>query len=365
MKRIKKLLSLTLVAGLMLTIMTACGGGATTTAAPAETTTAAAAETTTAAAGGETTVAEVAETTVAADGALRIGLCLPDRDQYWTTFETAALKQVAEMGNIEAQVVEAKEDISTQLSQIETFKNNDFDAVIVGLTNNDSYQEALDASGDMKVVFFNRMVTDPSILDGKKSIYIGMSEYDAGLAQGRWLSEYFKDSGKTELNGVMFMGVLGLEAVTSRTQGCKDGLSENGFNVTWVFEDTAKWDRATAMNMFTQFLGAGKEFDFVAANNDEMALGVIEACTASGTEINFPVVGIDATETACLAIEEGTLKMTVNQNAILQGVETIKATVDLINGKLYSGVDPATFIFSTDAQAVTTDNVAEVLETFK
>lgn len=296
-------------------------------------------------------------------GKMQVGLCLPDRDQYWTTFETYATKTGEELG-LTIQAVVAKEDISTQISQVETFANNGFDAVIVGITNGESYSEILTASGDMKVVFFNRSISDNSVLDGVKCIYVGMSEYDAGAAQGEWLSEYFKDSGKTELNGVMFMGILGLDNVTNRTQGCKDALEKNGYKVNWVFEDTAEWDRAKALDKFTQFMGTGTEFDFVTANNDEMALGVIEACTASNREIDFPIVGIDATEVGCLAIKEGTLKMTVNQNAPLQGAEAMKAAVDLIEGRVPEGCDE-NFIYSTEAQAITADNADDVLAIFQ
>ena len=294
--------------------------------------------------------------------AYRVGFCLPDRDQYWTTFETAAVATCEELG-VEPQVVVAKEDISTQLSQIETFKNDGFNAIILGITNGESYAEAIKAAGDMKIVFFNRSISDNSVLDGVNYIYVGMSEYDAGYAQGTWLAENF--AGETELKGVMFMGPLGLDNVTNRTQGAKDALADAGITVEWVFEDTAEWDRAKAMDKFTQFNGTGTEYDFVVANNDEMALGVIEACTASGTEIDFPIVGIDATEVGCMALQEGTLKMTVNQNATGQGKVAVEAVVALLNGEAVEGIDADTNILATDAQAVTAENAAEVLAVFQ
>lgn len=303
------------------------------------------------------------ESSMADSGDIKLGLCLPTRDQYWTTFELGAT-DAAKAAGIEAQVVECKEDISTQIAQIETFKNNGFDAVVVGLASNDSYQEAIDAAGDMKLVFFNRMVTDTACLDGKQTIYVGMAEYDAGYAQGEWLADYFKDSGKTELNGMMFMGILGQQSVTDRTQGAKDALEKAGYKVNWVFEDTAEWDRTKALDKFTQFAGTGKEFDFVCSNNDEMALGVIEGCTASGIEINFPIVGIDATETGCQAIVDGTLKMTVNQNPTLQGQVVVECVQDLIAGKTPAGCDDS-FVYSTEAQAITTDNVKEAQAMFE
>ncbi|MCF0230611.1 MAG: sugar ABC transporter substrate-binding protein [Parasporobacterium sp.] len=293
---------------------------------------------------------------------IKLGICLPTRDQYWTTFELGCVA-AADAAGIENQVVECKEDISTQISQIETFKNNGFDAVIVGLSSNDSYQEAITAAGDMKVIFFNRMVTDTKCLDGKQTIYVGMAEYDAGYAQGSWLAEYFKDSGKKDLKGMMFMGILGQQSVTDRTQGAKDALADAGYNVEWVFEDTAEWDRAKAMDKFTQFANSGAEFDLVVSNNDEMALGVIEGCTASKIDITFPIVGIDATEVGCNAVKDGTLGMTVNQNPVYQAEVCIECLQDLMAGKTPAVCDDQ-FVVATEAQAVTVDNVADVLANF-
>ena len=339
-------LSLGLVAGLV-----GCGGGGNSSASSS------ASSASSSASSASSSASSASSSTSTASGDIKLGLCLPTRDQYWTTFELGATDAAATAG-IETQVVEAKEDIQTQLSQIETFKNNGFDAVVVGLASNDSYQEAIDAAGDMKIIFFNRMVTDTACLDGEKTIYVGMAEYDAGHAQGEWLAEYFKDSGKTELNGMMFMGVLGQQSVTDRTQGAKDALEEAGYKVNWVFEDTAEWDRTKAMDKFTQFAGTGAEFDFVCSNNDEMALGVIEGCTASGIDIDFPIVGIDATETGLKAIVDGTLKMTVNQNPTVQGQIVVDCVQDLLAGTTPEGCDD-TFVYSTEAQAITEENVKE------
>jgi inositol transport system substrate-binding protein len=304
------------------------------------------------------------ETGNAEDAAYKIGICLHDLDQFLTTLETGIKTKLEELGVEGIQTVIAKEDISTQIGQVETFRNNGYDAVIVGITNGDSASEIINAAGDMKVVFVNRTVNDNSCLDGKNYMYVGMAEYDAGYAQGSWLSEYFKDSGKVELKGVMFMGILGIDAQISRTQGAKDALADNGYNVEWVFEDTAEWDRAKAMDKFTQFAGTGAEFDFVCSNNDEMALGVIESCKASNTEIDFPIVGVDATEVGCMAIKEGTMQMSVNQNGIVMGNTAAQAAVDLVSGKTPEGMDSETNIISTEAEVVTIDNVDDILAVF-
>ncbi len=303
--------------------------------------------------------------TAMADGSGQVGISLPIRDQYWTTFEKGLKKNLDEAG-LKSQTVIAGdmgEDVSTQISQVQTFYINGFDAVVIGMATGGSGADFLQNAGDMKTVFFNRAVKD-GVTDGKQSVYIGMAEYDAGYAQGEWLANYFNEQGKSEVKGMMFMGVLGQDAVTSRTQGAKDALKENGITVDWVFEQSGEWDRTKAMNLFTQFAGTGKDFDFVCSNNDEMALGVIEACTSSNITIDFPIVGVDATEVGCNAVKNGTMAMTVNQDPTGQAAIVADAIVALLAGEEPEGMSED-FRISTEAVAVTQDNVDEVLKSFK
>ena len=287
-------------------------------------------------------------------GGGKVGVCLPARDQYWTTFETNLVDDLKAAGFEEVQVVVAGdkgEDVSTQMGQVETFANNGFDAVVIGMATGGSAADFLQRTGDMKVVFFNRAAEEGST-DGKTSVYIGMAEYDAGVAQGKWLADYFKAEGKTDLKGMMFLGELGQDSVTNRTQGAKDALAEAGFNVEWVFEQTGKWDRAEAMNLFTQFEGTGAEFDLVCCNNDDMALGVIEA--KKGQDIGFPIVGVDATEPGLNAVKEGTLAMTVDQDPQGQAKIVTESIQKLIAGETLDAK------IATPANPVTSENVEEV-----
>ena len=360
----KKGLALLLTMGLSVGLV-ACGGGSSSSSsssAKAESSSSSAASSSSSTS--EASSSSSSSSTASASG-LKVGICLPTRDQYWTTFEGGVVDACEALG-MEVQVVECKEDISTQIGQIESFKNNGFDAIVIGMPSGDSYQEVLDAAGDMDVVYFNRKVSDTSCLDGTKAIYVGMAEYDAGYAEGEWLADYFAENepDKTELNGVMFQGILGQPSVTDRTQGAKDALEEAGYTVTWVFEDTAEWDRTKAMDKFTQFYGTGKAFDFVCSNNDEMALGVIEACSTLGVDVSFPIVGVDATEVGCQAIVDGTLKMTVNQDPISQGAVVASALVDMAADEVPADCDDE-FVISTPAVPVTTDNVEEVAEMYK
>lgn len=350
----KKVLGVLLSVGMILGL---AGCGSTTTTSSSTSDASSAASTS------ATSDASSASSATTVDGDYQVGICLPARDQYWTTFETAVTEDLDAAGIAYQTVVagDQGEDVSTQISQVQTFNNNGFDGIIIGMATGGSGADFISSAGDMKVIFFNRAVED-GVTDGTQSIYVGMAEYDAGYAQGEWLAEYFNEQGKTEVNGMMFMGVLGQDSVTNRTQGAKDALEDGGITVNWVFEQTGEWDRTKAMNLFTQFVGTGESYDFVCSNNDEMALGVIEACTASNITIDFPIVGIDATEVGCNAVVAGTMAMTVNQDPINQAAVCTEAMIALLAGETPEGMEDNAI--ATSAVAITTDNVEDVLATF-
>ncbi len=294
------------------------------------------------------------------DGTLegkKIGFCVTNRDQFQTEQEGIA-QELCKSKGIELNVADAKEDISTQISQVSSFVNAGCDLLMINCVDAESIQEIINAAGDVPCIFFNRMPSDHSVFD-ENHYYVGMSDYDCGYDMGKFLAGWLKDKGKTETaDGVLFLGPLGATNTVSRTDGIKEGLADSGYKINWVFEDTAEWDRSKAMEKFTQFMGSGKEFDFIAANNDDMALGCIEALTAAGTKVpfDFPIAGIDATENGLLAVKDGTLTATFDQSpskmtnycfdiafAILQGEDIPKEVQD--------------YLWIYKAEMVTTENV--------
>ena len=266
-----------------------------------------------------------------ASDTIKVVMSMPIRDEFWTSMEKKAVAKAEEL-NVDLTVYESQYDFTQQLSHVSTAAVDGADAVIVGLVNNDSAQEIINAAGDMKVVFVNRQ-PDLSVLQDNKVVYVGTDETLYGNDQGKFLADYFKAKNKTDINAVILMGELGLDNVIKRTQSVKDSLAENGINVTIAYEDTANWDRAKAMDKFTQFMGTGKPFDAVICNNDEMALGCVEAMNASGKPIDFPIVGIDGTVGGCQAVKDGTMACTVLQDQGAQGEGVILCASGLVRGE--------------------------------
>jgi len=259
----------------------------------------------------------------AADKAITIGVSLYARDQFISTLEQGILA-AAEAAGV---------TVDSQEEQVRTFATKGYDVMIVNLVDTSTAETIIAEAGDTPIIFVNRRPDDSVLVEGKYA-YVGSQEYDAGKMQAEFLAKFFE--GRTDpINYVLFMGQLGLENTQQRTDSVKTELTNAGFTLNKVFEDTAKWDRATAMDMMQTFLGTGATFDCVICNNDEMALGVIEALKAAGVDLaKIPVVGIDATDMACQSVKNGEMAMTVFQDAAGQGAKCIEFAIKAANGEL-------------------------------
>ena len=84
----------------------------------------------------------------------------------------------------------------------------------------------------------------------------------------------------------------------------------------------------------SSWLSAGVKFDAVVSNNDEMAIGAIQAMKSAGVDMKSVVVaGIDATQDALSAMVAGDLDVTVFQDAAGQGKGALEAALKLAKGE--------------------------------
>src|SRR5690606_35714078 len=99
-------------------------------------------------------------------------------------------------------------------------------------------------------------------------------------------------------------------------------------------KQTSNWRRDEAQNLMTNWLSTGTAFDAVIANNDESAIGAIQAMKAAGIDMASVVVGgVDATQDALAAMQAGDLGVTVFQNAAARGSGSLDAAVKVAKGE--------------------------------
>ena len=236
------------------------------------------------------------------------------------------MKAEAAVKGVTVNITDAKDDTAAQLSQVENFVSQKVDAIIVVPVDTSAAQPMADAAkaANIPIVFVNR---NPSI---KGVPYVGSDSLYAGTVEMEELAKLAGGKGDV----VILQGQVSNEAAVLRTQGCNDVVGKNpGMKVAAT--QAGDWDRAKGQSITENWIQSGtlKAGDVVCANNDEMALGAINALKAGKLLDTVFVGGVDATSEALAAMEAGDLEVTVFQDAKGQGKGGVDAAVDLIAGK--------------------------------
>jgi inositol transport system substrate-binding protein len=167
------------------------------------------------------------------------------------------------------------------------------------------------------LVYVNRL---PSNLP-KAVIYCGSNSIEAGIMNMEELGKAMNGKG----NLVILMGELSNEAAIGRTDGIKKVAKEKFPDIKIVREQTGNWKREQGKTIMENWLASGQEIDGVASNNDEMALGALQAIKAAGKLGKIPVGGTDASRDALESMSRGELNNTVFQDPVAQGEESVNA----------------------------------------
>jgi inositol transport system substrate-binding protein len=260
------------------------------------------------------------------DGAIKIGLTMKFDDLWLTTLRDAMTAYAKSQPGVELIAVDSKEDVATQLGQVENFVAQGVDAIIIIPANTDAADPMTKAAQDagIPLVYVNRI---PSNLP-EGVAYVGSDSIQAGIMQAEWIADKLGGKG----NVVIMNGDLAQEAAQKRTEGEKQVFAKFP-DIKVIKEDTASWSRDQGLALMENWLSTGEQIDAVASNNDEMAIGALSAIEAAGKLGQIIVGGVDASPDALAEMDKGRLNVTVFQNAKGQGEGGIQAAIALARGE--------------------------------
>lgn len=155
-------------------------------------------------------------------------------------------------------------------------------------------------------------------------------------------------------SGEIFLltGVPGASSAVELEAGARDAISKFP-NIKIVAAQTANYQRAQAFEVTQNLLQAYPNVKGIVANNDEMALGAIEALSAAGLAGKVLVCGIDGNSDALKAMQNGFLKVTANKSNYEQGYVGAEAACKFLLGEK---VDPK---YPLPAKLITMDNIKD------
>ena len=289
-----------------------------------------------------------------------VGVSMALFDDNFLTVLRNGIESDAGKQGVTVQIEDAQNDVAKQLDQIKNFAASGVDAIIVNPVDTSATQAMTDAAAAAKVplVFVNREpINVDSLPDGQA--FVASNEVESGTLETKEICRLLKEEGKSEANVYILMGELSNQAAVQRTKDIHDVKDSDacGVKLNVIDEQTANWSRDQAQNLMTNWLSTNKPFDAVISNNDEMAIGAIQAMKAAGVDMKKVVVGgVDATQDALVAMQAGDLDVTVFQNAAAQGGGAMDAALKLAKGQ---PVEKKVYV---PFELVTPDNIDKYLQ---
>ncbi len=269
----------------------------------------------------------------AATAETRIGVSMTSFDNPFLTILLNGIRaEGAKNDGLELVVEDAQLDVARQLNQVQNMIANGVDAILVNAVDGAATpaMTRLAVEAGIPLVYVNHTPAEYENMPEGTS-FVGSNEVDSGTMQTQEVCMMLGGQG----NVLVLMGPLENEASIIRTRDIEEVIAaEPCTGMQIIDRQVGNWNRTQGADLTTNWLTSGVEFDAIIANNDEMAIGAIQALKSAGVAMDQVVVaGIDATPDGLAAMAAGDLDVTVFQNATRQGEVALATALSMAAGE--------------------------------
>ena len=278
--------------------------------------------------------------------------------EYWQYVQAGALAYMQDNPDVTVTVKGAPSETSyqDQLNMIQTDLADDYDGYVIAPLQADMVANLV-SGVEKPIVAVDTKIEAPEVLS-----FVGTGNESAGALGGAAAVEAAKAAGWTDIKAIEIAGVQGDTTNTDRMNGYMKGIEEAGGD---FLEDEVQYADAVATKAVDAMNGIMSRHPegiaIICANNDDMAIAAAKAAADSGNEAyaNTIFLGFDGIQSACDAILEGRLTMSVAQQGYEMGYMAVEAVVNALNGETIEE------FIDSGADVVTADNAQERKDTLQ
>ncbi|MEK4252784.1 ribose ABC transporter substrate-binding protein RbsB [Ureibacillus sp. FSL K6-2830] len=255
------------------------------------------------------------------EGAVKVGFSISTLNNPFFVTLSEGAKAVSEENGVELVIVDAQDDASKQASDVEDLIQQGIDLLLINPVDSSAVGSAVESANAAGIPV---ITVDRSADSGEVISHIASDNVAGGKLAGEYLLELAGEGAKV----AMLEGVPGSSAARDRGAGFLEAVEGK---VDLVSSQTANFNRSEGLSVMENMLQAHPDIEAVFAQNDEMALGAIEAISAAGKDII--VIGFDATDDAVKKVEEGVMAATVAQKPEEIGKIAVETAIKYLNGE--------------------------------
>lgn len=254
-------------------------------------------------------------------------------------------QQTADEAGATLEVSDAQNDASKQQNDIQNFVTQQFDAILVNPVDSEAVGPAIEQANQADIPV---LALDRGASGGEIATLIASDNVQGGEMAGEKLIELVGSGPVAQLEGIP-----GTSAARDRGQGFQQAIDGQS-QVELVASQAAGFDRGQALNVTQNIVQANPNIKGVFAQNDEMALGAVQALgERAGSEVK--IVGFDAIDDALQAIQDGQMNATIAQQPGRIGTLGVENAIKVIDGQSIPEEIPV------EVKLVTQENVSQFM----
>lgn len=247
----------------------------------------------------------------------------------WVSWGQQGVNTEAKALGANVEWMSANGDVNTQLSQMQTFINQHVSAIVVAAVNSATLAPQIQAATKAGIPVFavNMQLNAPA--SNYIKAYVGPNDVGAGQQEMENMAKALHGKG----NIAVLQGPIGQSAETDRTKGIQNILKKYP-NIHVLSMQPGNWDRTTAYNLAQDWLSQhGSKLNGIVAENDDMAIGALQALGTKKLIGKVPVVGIDGIQDGMREVRKGAELESNLQDAALEMGEALAVADSYLNHK--------------------------------
>lgn len=260
-----------------------------------------------------------------AEDTLTYGYIAYQMSDIWNEYSSKAFEYAAEQNGVEVMVLDAGNDIAQSVSAMETLIQAEVDGISIFPISPEQAAQLITMANEAGIPITVENIDVASVADEDEYIAaVGCVYGDIGYAAIKWLAENVENAKVFYCAGAVGGGVF-----EAYKEGVDKALADYADSIELVgLLNSDAWSTEDGLNLTTNFINSGTEFNCIFANNDQLAQGCYQACEEAG--LDLPIVSTGGSPDAYAFLEDGIEAANMTAPVSIQGIQTFKNLHDYV-----------------------------------
>ena len=260
-----------------------------------------------------------------AEETLTFGYIAYQMADIWNEYSAKSFEYAAAQNGVEVIVLDSGNDIAQSIAAMESLIQAEVDGISVFPISPEQAAQLITMANEADIPITIENIDVASVADEDEYVAaVGCVYGDIGYAAIKWLSENVEDAKVFYCAGAVGGGVYEAYKV-----GVDQALADCADSIEMVgLLNSEAWSTEDGLNLTTNFINSGVEFNCIFANNDQIAQGCYQACEEAGLDI--PIVSTGGSPDAYTFLEDGVEAANMTAPVSIQGIQTFKNLYDYV-----------------------------------